>query len=70
MKNLLIKTYSYVTIVFFITGWLYEYGNISSPTVWFVMEELMKRGISSGEWCVMLAFGAGLSVHAFLLRKV
>jgi predicted naringenin-chalcone synthase len=49
---------------------LYEYGNMSSPTVWFVMEELMKRGISSGEWCVMLAFGAGLSVHAFLLRKV
>jgi predicted naringenin-chalcone synthase len=42
---------------------------MSSPTVWFVLQELEKRGIASGEWCIMLAFGAGLSAHAFLLRK-
>ena len=48
---------------------LSEYGNMSSPTVWFVLGELEKRGIEPGEWCIMVAFGAGLSAHAFLLRK-
>jgi predicted naringenin-chalcone synthase len=48
---------------------LAEYGNMSSPTVWFVLDELQRGGIASGEWCVMLAFGAGLSAHAFLFRK-
>ncbi len=48
---------------------LAEHGNMSSPTVWFVLRELEKRGIASGEWCIMVAFGAGLSAHAFLLRK-
>ncbi|MBI5739082.1 MAG: type III polyketide synthase [Nitrospirae bacterium] len=48
---------------------LAEYGNMSSPTVWFVLNELMKQGIESGEWCMMVAFGAGLSAHAYLLRK-
>ena len=48
---------------------LSEYGNMSSPTVWFVLGELEKRGIAPGEWCIMVAFGAGLSAHAFLLRK-
>lgn len=49
---------------------LAEYGNMSSPTVWFVLNELVKEGIASGEWCIMLAYGAGLSAHAYLLRKV
>lgn len=48
---------------------LAEYGNMSSPTVWFVLEELLRNGISAGEWCVMVAYGAGLSAHACLLRK-
>ncbi len=48
---------------------LSEYGNMSSPTVWFVLKELGTRGIDSGDWCIMVAFGAGLSAHAFLLRK-
>jgi predicted naringenin-chalcone synthase len=48
---------------------LAEHGNMSSPTVWFVLRELDKQGINPGEWCMMLAFGAGLSAHAFLLRK-
>ena len=48
---------------------LAEYGNMSSPTVWFVLEEIQRNGISAGEWCVMVAYGAGLSAHAFLLRK-
>ncbi len=48
---------------------LSEHGNMSSSTVWFVLQELEKRGIASGDWCIMVAFGAGLSAHAFLLKK-
>ena len=48
---------------------LAEYGNMSSPTVWFVLEELQRNHIVAGEWCVMVAYGAGLSAHACLLRK-
>ncbi len=48
---------------------LANYGNMSSPTVWFVLEELLRNGIAAGEWCIMVAYGAGLSAHACLLRK-
>ncbi|MHB8059206.1 MAG: type III polyketide synthase [Desulfuromonadaceae bacterium] len=48
---------------------LSEYGNMSSPTVWFVLEEIMRNGISAGDTCIMVAYGAGLSAHACLLRK-
>jgi predicted naringenin-chalcone synthase len=51
-------------------GILAQYGNMSSPTVWFVLDEILQNGISAGEWCVMVAFGAGLSAHACLLRKI
>jgi predicted naringenin-chalcone synthase len=44
------------------------YGNMSSPTVWFVLNEILKKGIDRGDLCVMVAFGAGLSAHAYLLR--
>ncbi|HJV65466.1 MAG TPA: 3-oxoacyl-[acyl-carrier-protein] synthase III C-terminal domain-containing protein [Geomonas sp.] len=48
---------------------LAEYGNMSSPTVLFVLDELLQEGIRPGEWCVMLGYGAGLSAHGYLLRK-
>ncbi|MRR54048.1 MAG: type III polyketide synthase [Deltaproteobacteria bacterium] len=48
---------------------LENYGNMSSPTVWFVLEEILCNGIAAGECCVMVAYGAGLSAHACLLRK-
>jgi predicted naringenin-chalcone synthase len=48
---------------------LTEYGNMSSPTVWFVLDEIAKEGIDAGDWCIMVAYGAGLSAHACLLRK-
>ena len=48
---------------------LEQYGNMSSPTVWFVLSELMEAGIAAGDWCLLLAYGAGLSAHSFLLRK-
>jgi len=46
-----------------------QYGNMSSPTVLFVFDELVRGGIRPGEWCMMVAYGAGLSAHAYLLRK-
>ena len=48
---------------------LEQYGNMSSPTVWFVMDELQREGICRDELCVLLAYGAGLSAHAYLLRR-
>ncbi len=47
---------------------LAEHGNISSPTVWFVLRKILDAGIAPGEFCMMLAFGAGFSVHGQLLR--
>ena len=48
---------------------LSEFGNMSSPTVWFVMNEIQQGRIAAGDWCVMIAYGAGLSAHAYLLQK-
>lgn len=47
---------------------LSDYGNMSSPTVWFVLEEVLRRPLEEGEWIVLLTYGAGLSAHAALLR--
>jgi predicted naringenin-chalcone synthase len=47
---------------------LLEFGNMSSPTVVFELERILSSGIAKGEWCVMVAFGAGFSAHAYLLR--
>jgi len=49
---------------------LADYGNMSSPTVFFVLKKLIETGMKEGELCMMVAFGAGLSAHACLLRKV
>jgi predicted naringenin-chalcone synthase len=48
---------------------LAQFGNMSSPTVWFVLDELLQSGIRPADWCVMVSYGAGLSAHAYLLRK-
>ncbi len=47
---------------------LANYGNMSSPTVWFVLREILDKGITPGDWCIMVVFGAGFSVQAYLLR--
>ncbi len=49
---------------------LSDYGNMSSPTVFFVLNKLIEAGMKEGDLCMMVAFGAGLSTHACLLRKV
>lgn len=43
-------------------------GNISSPTVWFSLREILDGGVIPGELIAMVTFGAGLSAHACLLR--
>lgn len=48
---------------------LSNYGNMSSPTVWFVVNEIMKNGFKKDALCMAITFGAGLSAHAFLLKK-
>lgn len=48
---------------------LANYGNMSSPTVWFVLRQILDQGIAPGDLCMLVAFGAGLSAHAFLLKR-
>ncbi len=48
---------------------LSKHGNMSSPTVFFVLRDILSNGVKNGDLCVMVAFGAGLSAHAFLLKK-
>jgi alpha-pyrone synthase len=45
---------------------LAEYGNMSSPTVLFIIDRLCARGADRP--CVALAFGPGLTAEAALLR--
>jgi predicted naringenin-chalcone synthase len=47
---------------------LAQCGNLSSPTVWFVLNEMQKEGLEKDKWLVMLAFGAGLVAHAMLIK--
>lgn len=46
---------------------LSRYGNMSSPTIMFILEELLQSGTPGH--CVALAFGPGLVVEAALLRR-
>jgi predicted naringenin-chalcone synthase len=45
---------------------LRRYGNMSSPTVLFVFEQIRKSGTAG--LCVLLAFGPGLRVEAVLIK--
>ena len=47
---------------------LQDYGNMSSPTVLFVLKKLMDRGIKPGEKVLLTAYGAGMSAYACLLE--
>jgi len=46
-----------------------NYGNMSSPTVMFVLEEVARSGAPQpGDWGVMTALGPGMAAEAALLR--
>jgi alkylresorcinol/alkylpyrone synthase len=46
---------------------LREFGNISSPTVYFVLDRALNDSVPDGLWW-MSAFGAGFSCHGALLK--
>jgi alkylresorcinol/alkylpyrone synthase len=46
---------------------LREFGNISSPTVYFVLDRALRDTVPAGLWW-MSAFGAGFSCHGALLE--
>jgi alkylresorcinol/alkylpyrone synthase len=48
---------------------LRERGNMSSPTVFYVLEHRLKTSPpKKGEWGIIASFGAGFSTHAALVR--
>ncbi|XVF39145.1 hypothetical protein PTKIN_Ptkin01aG0012300 [Pterospermum kingtungense] len=56
---------------------LSEYGNMWSPCVLFILDEMRKKSLDEGkpstgeglEWGLLLAFGPGLTVESLLLRS-
>jgi predicted naringenin-chalcone synthase len=57
---------------------LREYGNLSSPTVLFILDEVRKESVKEGksttggglEYGVLLGFGPGLSIETVVLRSI
>ncbi|TAN61381.1 type III polyketide synthase [bacterium] len=49
---------------------LSEYGNISSPSAIFALKQILGSGIATGDWGIIVAFGAGMSAYACLFRKI
>ena len=48
---------------------LRRYGNMSSPTVMFVLDEVVRHGDPQpGDWGLMVALGPGMAAEAALLR--
>jgi predicted naringenin-chalcone synthase len=48
---------------------LRTHGNCSSATVLLILDELMGAAdVNEGDWCVMMAFGPGLTIEMTLLR--
>jgi predicted naringenin-chalcone synthase len=48
---------------------LRNYGNMSSPTVIFVLDEIVRSGEQRpGDWGVMIALGPGMAAELALLR--
>jgi predicted naringenin-chalcone synthase len=48
---------------------LRNYGNMSSPTVMFVLDEVVRTGDPQpGDWGVMIAMGPGMAAEVALLR--
>ena len=45
---------------------LADYGNMSSPTILFVLNEIMNGELRSGETIFSIGFGPGLSIESAL----
>lgn len=46
---------------------LHDYGNVSSPSVFFVLESALRDSVPDGHWWLS-SFGAGFSCHGALLQ--
>ena len=57
---------------------LSEYGNMSSATVFFILDEMRKKSIQEGKsttgeglkWGVLFGFGPGITVETVVLQSV
>jgi alpha-pyrone synthase len=50
---------------------LMNYGNMSSPSIVFVLKKLLTMGsVKSGENIIGMAFGPGLTMESFLMKRV
>lgn len=47
---------------------LRQFGNMSSPTIHYVLKSIMEKNIQSGEWGLALALGPGFSSEQLLMR--
>ncbi|OGS17858.1 MAG: polyketide synthase [Elusimicrobia bacterium RIFOXYA2_FULL_40_6] len=47
---------------------LSKYGNMSSPTAIFVLNEILDKGVKREDFFLLASFGAGFSGHAYVLR--
>jgi predicted naringenin-chalcone synthase len=48
---------------------LHQYGNMSSPTILFVLNEVQRSGLPArGDYGMMLAFGPGLTLEGALVQ--
>jgi len=48
---------------------LQQYGNMSAPTILFVLKEIMQEDLQDGDPIFGVAFGPGLTVETFIARK-
>ena len=49
---------------------LSKFGNMSSPTVLFILQDILDKGIKNGDYFLITAFGAGFSGHVSILQAV
>lgn len=47
---------------------LSQFGNMSSPTIFFVLKRMLEKDIQEGEWGLALALGPGFSSEQLLMR--
>jgi predicted naringenin-chalcone synthase len=49
---------------------LHQYGNMSSPTVLFVLKEIIESGKQEAKNIIGMAFGPGLTMETFIVSKI
>ncbi|HEX9782766.1 MAG TPA: 3-oxoacyl-[acyl-carrier-protein] synthase III C-terminal domain-containing protein [Opitutaceae bacterium] len=48
---------------------LRDYGNMSSPSILFVLDEILRERVDSDGDIWMTSFGAGFSAHTYRLAR-